>query len=398
MAEEMPLPFLVVLFALKYALAFKALPCRVTAGVSKKHLILSASTSNSADNAGDSASSVGFGKKRTPKSQQKPKRKRTMNMKAPKVYLPAENIILPSKKETSVVSQAPPLLSSDSSIDSSKNAKVDERALCHRMPSKNAAEMIIKQYERGEPGLLVITTDASGGSGRFNGLCAILRHINNDDSQATDSVSIATRRTRGVQQCTGKRKSRTKRTSRARRIGSGRVLGVPAEISAVSLGLRAALSEISPDDRSNILLLVDCERAITYMCDGLYEDGDPVYRALQSLAGDTNSGAISIASVASVSKLRFDGFFDHAAADYLAGIARGKTNPDTDRLIDEDYCGIKCKPLNEKDLEWLGLSEDETENMDISSGSLARDREEGRARIHRLTQRISEELTSCALE
>ena len=175
------------------------------------------------------------------------------------------------------------------------------------------------------------------------------------------------------------------------------MLGVPAEISAVSLGLRAALSEISTVDRSSILLLVDCERTITYMCDGLYEDGDPVYRALQSLAGDTNSGAISIASVASVSKLRFDGFFDHAAADYLASIARGRPNQNADGLIDEKYCGIECKPLNEKDLEWLGSTEDEMETMNISSGSLARDREEGRARIHRLTQRIVEAFGSCSL-
>ena len=392
MAEEMFLPSLIALFALKYAFAFKAFPCRVKSA-SKKHLTLSAS--NSEDNAGASASSGGFGTKPAPNIKNKRKRKRAVN--AEKVYRPAENIILPSKKETSIVSEAPPLLSSDSSTDSSKNAKLDERALCRRMASKNAAKMIKNKYELGDPGLLVITTDASGGSGRFHGLCAILRQINKNDNQTTDSVSIATRRTRAVQQCTGKRKSRTRRTSRARRIGSGRVLGVPAEISAVSLGLRAALSDISPNDRSSILLLVDCERTITYMCDGLYEDGDLVYRALQTLAGDTNSGAISIASVASVSKLRFDGFFDHAAADYLAGIARGRTNPDTDRLIDENYCGIECKPLNEKDLEWLGSSEDDIGTLNLSSGSLARDREEGRARIHRLIIRISEAFGSFSL-
>ena len=392
MAEEMFLPSLIALFALKYAFAFKAFPCRVKSA-SKKHLTLSAS--NSEDNAGASASSGGFGTEPAPNIKNKRKRKRAVN--AEKVYRPAENIILPSKKETSIVSEAPPLLSSDSSIDSSKNAKLDERALCRRMASKNAAKMIKNKYELGDPGLLVITTDASGGSGRFHGLCAILRQINKNDNQTTDSVSIATRRTRAAQQCTGKRKSRTRRTSRARRIGSGRVLGVPAEISAVSLGLRAALSDISPNDRSSILLLVDCERTITYMCDGLYEDGDLVYRALQTLAGDTNSGAISIASVASVSKLRFDGFFDHAAADYLAGIARGRTNADTDRLIDENYCGIECKPLNEKDLEWLGSSEDDIGTLNLSSGSLALDREEGRARIHRLINRISEAFGSSSL-
>ena len=393
----MLLPFLVVLFAHKDVLAFNAQLFRVA---SKMHLTLSASPSNSVDNndassSSSSSSSGGFGTKPTQTNRKKRKRKRKVNENASKPCRPVENIILPSKKEAPSMSEAPPLPPSDSSIDSSRNLVRGGKAFCHRISSRDAAQLIEKQYDLGEPGLLIITTDASGGSGRFHGLCAILRNIN--ASQATDSVSIATRRTRAVQQCTGKRKSRTRRTSRFRRIGSGRVLGVPPEISAVSLGLRAALKEISPDDRSSILLLVDCERTITYVCDGLYEDGDPLHRALRALADETNCGTIHVASVASVSKLRFDGFFDHAAADYLAGIARGRPNPDTFVLIDEKCCEIKCKQLLENDLEWLGSSEDEIGTLNLSSGSLARDREEGRARIDRLTKRISEEFGDCAL-
>ena len=168
---------LIALFALKYAFAFNAYPCRVP---SNMHLIPSASASKSADNDGAAASSGGFGTKPAPKIENKRKRRRAVN--APKVYRPAENVILPSKRETSVVSEASPLPSSDSSTDSSKNVLGDGRAFCHRMPSKNAAEMIQKQYERREPGLLVITTDASGGSGRFHGLCAILRQVNKNDN------------------------------------------------------------------------------------------------------------------------------------------------------------------------------------------------------------------------
>ena len=352
---------------------------------------LRAGATNSADN-NAAPSSVGFGPRPFQKKQQRQRQAAAVNARSP-----AKNLILARNKS----SEAPPLPPSDDlSLESSTSVVVDGKALCHRVSSKSAARLIQTEYERGQPGLLVITTDASGGSGRFHGLCAILRQINNGldqttDSvnnglgQTTDSVSIATRRTRAVQQCTGKRKSRTRRASRARRIGSGRVLGVPAEISAVSLGLRAALNEISPDDRSNILLLVDCERAISYLCDGLYEDGDMIFRTLQSLANHTKSGVLSVASVASVSKLRFDGFFDHAAADYMAGIARGRSNQDSDSLIDGEYHRLQCPKLQEDDLNWLGASEDKIGTLNISSGSLARDREEGRARIDRLAKRIS---------
>jgi len=173
---------------------------------------------------------------------------------------------------------------------------------------------------------------------------------------------------------------------------------VPAELSAVSLGLRAALDEISAEDRSNILLLIDCERTIAYLCGGLYEEGDPLSRALQSLSGETESNFISVASVASVSKLRFDGFFDHASADYIAGLVRGRSNPDADVLIDEDIKQLECKRLQDTDLEWLCASEDEIDKDHLSSGSLARDREEGRARIDRLTGRISSDLRFDPLE
>ena len=271
-----------------------------------------------------------------------------------------------------------------SSYQSSENEESCE--VCRRVSSREAAGLIRKQYSYRHANLLLITSDASGGSGRFHGLCAVLRLLNGrDDSQ--DAVSIAARRTRAVQQCTGKRKSRSRRASRDRKIGSGRVLGFPPEIAAVSLGLRTALNEISEEHRSDILLLVDCERTIAYLCDGLYEDNDPISRALQSLSDATKSNCIFVASVSSVSKLRFDGFFDHASADHIAGLVRGRPNTDASNI----YYGekpIKCMRLRSTDLEWLGSSEDEMEK-DNSSGSLARDREEGRLRIDRLTERIS---------
>ena len=45
--------------------------------------------------------------------------------------------------------------------------------------------------------------------------------------------------------------------------------------------------------------------------------------------------------------------------------------------------------LRNTDLEWLGSSEDGIEKENISSGSLARDRDEGRLRIVRLAVRTS---------
>jgi len=136
---------------------------------------------------------------------------------------------------------------------------------------------------------------------------------------------------------------------------------------------------------------VDCERTITYLCDGLYDDGDTIYYALEGLADDASSGAINVASVASVSKLRFDGFFDHAAADYIAGITRRTPNQDTDKLVSDCLGGIQCKPLLQSDLQWLGESGGAMGDLHLSSGSLARDREEGQARIQRLAERISSE-------
>jgi len=270
-----------------------------------------------------------------------------------------------------------------------QSSEIDESCeVCRRISSGDAAGLIRKQYSYRHANLLLITSDASGGSGRFHGLCAVLRLLNgHDDSQ--DAVSIAARRTRAVRQCTGKRKSRSRRASRDRKIGSGRVLGFPPEIAAVSLGLRTALNEISAEHRSDILLLVDCERTIAYLCDGLYEDNDPISRALQSLSGATKSNCIFVASVSSVSKLRFDGFFDHASADYIAGLVRGRRNTDASTLFYDGENPIKCMRLRDTDLEWLGLSEDEIEKENLSSGSLARDREEGRVRIDRLTERIS---------
>jgi hypothetical protein len=94
-----------------------------------------------------------------------------------------------------------------------------------------------------------------------------------------------------------------------------------------------------------------------------------------------------------VSKLRFDGFFDHALADYIAGLARGRPNADASNLTFGGVNPLKCAHLRNTDLEWLGSSEDGIEKENISSGSLARDREEGRLRIDRLTVRISHDLT-----
>ena len=50
---------------------------------------------------------------------------------------------------------------------------------------------------------------------------------------------------------------------------------------------------------------------------------------------------------------------------------------------------MKCMRLRNTDLEWLGSSEDGIEKENISSGSLARDRDEGRLRIDRLAVRTS---------
>ena len=275
-----------------------------------------------------------------------------------------------------------------SSCQSTGRENEESCEVCRRISSRDAEGLIRTQYSSRHGNLLLITSDASGGSGRFHGLCAVLRLLNgHDDSQ--DAVSIAARRTRAVQQCTGKRKSRSRRASRDRKIGSGRVLGFPPEIAAVSLGLRTALNEISAEHRSDILLLVDCERTITYLCDGLYEDNDPISRALQDLSDATKSNYIFVASVSSVSKLRFDGFFDHASADYIAGLVRGRRNTDASNLLYDGENPIKCMRLRNTDLEWLGSSEDEIEKENLSSGSLARDREEGRLRIDRLTERIS---------
>ena len=131
--------------------------------------------------------------------------------------------------------------SSSNMYQSSENE--ESCTACRRISSRDASALIEKQYSSKQSNFLLITSDASGGSGRFHGLCAILRLLNGHDD-SYDSVSIAARRTRAVQQCTGKRKSRTRRSSRDRKIGAGRVLGLPSEISAVSLGLRTALDVI----------------------------------------------------------------------------------------------------------------------------------------------------------
>ena len=371
----------------------RAFPCREILAIP-----LRAKANNSAGDC--SSSAVGFGTKPPQKKQKRGRRKISPTARPSKLYQAVENLIFPPTQTN--VSLVPSEVSQLSNCDLATSYEgrekiVKETAVCQRISSRDAEALIRKQYEFRTCNLLVITTDASGGSGRFHGLCSVLRCINGHQAQAADSVSIATRRTRAVQQCTGKRKSRTRRTTRARRIGSGRVLGVPAEISAVSLGLRAALNEIPLTDRSNILLLVDCERTIAYLCDGLYEQGDPIYLNLRGLAKDTASGAISVASVASVSKLRFDGFFDHAAADYLAGIARGRPNQNSDYLIDERLHRMISNRLQAGDLEWLSCSEDDIKHLNTSSGSRARDREEGQARIDRLAKRISGEYGSDTL-
>eukprot|EP00563_Minutocellus_polymorphus_P018681 CAMPEP_0197724802 /NCGR_PEP_ID=MMETSP1434-20131217/6575_1 /TAXON_ID=265543 /ORGANISM="Minutocellus polymorphus, Strain CCMP3303" /LENGTH=347 /DNA_ID=CAMNT_0043310199 /DNA_START=1 /DNA_END=1041 /DNA_ORIENTATION=+ len=298
------------------------------------------------------SSSGGFGAAPAPKKRTNRKRKRALKTPfEPQQSQPIENLTLAPSRGPAVSSEAPQLTSFESSLYQSACSENEEKTtLCSRISSVGAAALIKSRYECKTRDLLVITSDASGGSGRFHGLCAVLRHIHNSQ----DSLSIATRRTRVVHQCTGKRKSRTRRASRARKIGAGRVLGMPAELSAVSLGLRAALEEISAEDGCNILLLIDCERTIAYLCDGLYEEGDPINRALQSLLGETESNFIRVASVASVSKLRFDGFFDHALADYIAGLVRGRPNPDADVLIHEDMKQLECKRLHDTDLEWLG--------------------------------------------
>ena len=326
------------------------------------------------------------------------------------------DIVSPADSSTVGMTSKNPQFTSDTDT-------LEKKLLFSRISSSEAAELIESSSRDGTAcgnnGLLVITTDASGGSGRFHGLCAILRQIGaaQSDVETTikqsrkDIVSIISRRTRTVQQCTGRRKSKRRRSNRARRIGKGMgsVLDIPAELSAAVLGIRAALDYVSKHQRPQILLLLDCERSLNYLCDGLYDGGDALGRALEALTDDTSNGAISVAAVASVSKSRYDGFFDHAVADYIAGLARGRPNSSTSDSSAEEK---RCPALNECDLQWLASSDVKTDyastdpnsrtSNTVSSAAvmtvgekltaISQSREEGKLRIDRLLERIEKEL------
>lgn len=314
---------------------------------------------------------------------------------------------------------------------------------CVRIASAEAAGLI-----REGAVSVVVTSDASGGSGRFHGLCAVLRRLgragggdgNGNGSGGNgggrpDLVTVVARRTRSANRGTGGRKARAARRGGGRGGGHGGG-GVPPELAAACLGIRAAAAEAAAGRRSgaatSVLVLTDCERSLARLSEaGLGSDegggggrrrreeaaeAAAVARSLRELFGGSGDGArapaVYLAKVASVSRRsQFDGFFDHATADAVSGWVRGVPNAGSRSGRGGEGGGVPLlpsarpvRPLGRDDLGWL-------ETSDLAEGGggggtaaaaaarpapttlgPSQDRGAGMLRIGRLARRMEEEL------
>eukprot|EP00957_Ditylum_brightwellii_P058366 4425815-Ditylum_brightwellii.AAC.1 len=129
--------------------------------------------------------------------------------------------------------------------------------------------------------LLVITSDASGGTKGKCGIASMLRYITYpDDDHNHDVCTVVTRRTslattnvnpsKKKRGGTPKKGSKQKGSNSKRRSGGGGTRHIAAsEIASIALGIRAALLQLQQQQQQislNVLLLTDCEAAISFYC------------------------------------------------------------------------------------------------------------------------------------
>jgi hypothetical protein len=226
-----------------------------------------------------------------------------------------------------------------------------------RIASSDAAQYIQSAYDKREEPVLLITSDASRGANRFTGLASILRFIPASSSSSTrDTVCVCTRRIQSPQSYDI----------------------VSSELAAILLGLKVAKTTFHPIP--NLLLLTDCEGALSQLESMFQQDSTLVYDTTlgwkESMSG-TSSCQIHVAKVRSAHS-REGGFFDHEAADILSSKTRTIANSywkkkdkgegDGNNRVEKEYhdTRILVPMLQPADLLYLSTSE----SMDTSTSRI----------------------------
>mmetsp|Transcript_36214 Transcript_36214/g.77227 ORF Transcript_36214/g.77227 Transcript_36214/m.77227 type:complete len:246 (+) Transcript_36214:197-934(+) len=192
-------------------------------------------------------------------------------------------------------------------------------AEAHALSSEAASERI--RLAQSGDGILLITCDAAG-DGKSSGIAGVLREIGACQS-GHDRWSCVTAWLSWDH-------------------------STAAETEAIALALRTAAMQVDADRRQEVLVLSDCSGARKAFTDAdcrvrrEFECGDHAADALRKCS-DAGS-KVYISGVKSTHS-KYDGFFDHAAADQIAAAARFQSGL---RVLHAEV-----PSLQRADLDWL---------------------------------------------
>ena len=199
-----------------------------------------------------------------------------------------------------------------------------------RISSSDASKYIESAYEarklqKDTNPLLILTSDASRGAKRYTGIASILRIILPTIPDSSPSSPSST--------FTSSYKDKDLVFMGTRRIQSQHAQDiVSSELAAILFGLKVMASSTQCRIPRRILILSDCESALSLLestiqgyC--LHKNRIPIVSKFRPILDKLKSsdGSIHVAKVRSAHSSE-QGFFDHEAVDILASQAKGMSN------------------------------------------------------------------------